>query len=137
MMDLGERLSREHADLDGTYELLLVGRGDLLGGERVEVLQHAMEMARAVCGGRGAETFAESFRALREIGEAFEERAEVEAGAHGENGQAVASAKIGEGGEGAFAVVAGGGGFAWIEHVEKMMRDLPAFGRCRFGGANV
>lgn len=106
-------------------------------GLRVEMLQHAMKMAGAVFEGGRAEAFAKSFGALREIGEPFEERAEIETGADGNNGKAFAGAKIGEGGEGAFAVITGGGRLGRIEDVEKMMRNGGTFRRRWLGGADV
>ena len=74
--------------------------------------------------GAATEAVAEFFRARGGVGEAFEEGAEVESCAGGEDGEFRAAAEIVEGEEGVAAVVAGGEDFVGLDEVDEVMRDV-------------
>src|SRR5580693_6902612 len=74
--------------------------------------------------GAAAEAVAEFFGARGSVGEAFEEGAEVESCAGGEDGEFRAAAEIVEGEEGVAAVVAGGEDFVGLDEVDEVMRDV-------------
>ena len=84
-----------------------------------------------------AEAVAEFFRARGGVGEAFEEGAEVESCAGGEDGEFRAAAEIVEGEEGVAAVVAGGEDFVGLDEVDEVMRDAALIARRDFRGADV
>ena len=104
---------------------------------RIEVSEHFVQMAGTVFGGEGTQTRAKVIRALREIGEAFEKSAQVEAGADGEDRKAMARVKVGEDDESAFAKATGRGGFSRIKNIEKMVRDLLPLRPGGLGSADV
>ncbi len=144
----GERVSRPlplirdgltcaKCDFDGADELgRVVGVDELCGGG-VEAGEDAMQMCGTFFSGARAEFFAERFVALRRGEEAVEERAEIEAGASGDDGQASALRDAGDGFAGEAAVVSGGAGLVWGEDVDEVVGDAFALGECGLGGADL
>ena len=121
--NLGDWLSGEDAHLDGADYFLSVARGDAGGGGGVEASQDFVQVRCAVLLGAATEAVAEFFGARGGVGEAFEEGAEVESCAGGEDGEFRAAAEIVEGEEGVAAVVAGGEDFVGLDEVDEVMRD--------------
>ena len=127
--NFGDWLSCEDAHLDGADYFLGVARGDASGGRGVEAGEDFVQVRRAVLLGAEAETVAEFFGARGGVGEAFEEGAEVESCAGGEDGEFRAAAQIVEGEEGVAAVVAGGEDFVGLHEVDEVMRDAVLIAR--------
>ncbi len=134
---LGDWLFGEDAHLDGADYFLGVARGDARGGRGVESGEDFVEMHGTALCGAATEAVAEFFRARGGVGEAFEESAEVESCAGGEDGEFRAAAEIVEGEEGVTAVVAGGEDFVGLDEVDEVMRDSPLVARRDLRGADV
>jgi hypothetical protein len=135
--NLGDWFSGEDAHLDGADYFLCIARGDAGGRFGVEPGEDFVQMHGAVLLGAAAEALAEFFRARGGVGEAFEEGAQVESCASGEDRQFRAAAKIVKGEEGAAAVVAGGEDFVGLDEVNEVMRDVLLVARQHFSGADV
>ena len=135
--NLGDRLFGEDAHLDGADYFLRVARGDAGGRGGVEASEDFVEMHGTALLGAAAEAVAEFFGARGGVGEAFEEGAEVEARACGEDGEFRAAAEIVEGEEGVAAVVAGGEDFVGLDEVDEVMRDALLVARRDLRGADV
>ena len=135
--NLGDWLSGEDAHLDGADYFLRVARGDAGGGGGVEAGEDFVEMHGTSVLGAATESVAEFFGARGGVGEAFEEGAEVEARAGGEDGEFRAAAEIVEGQEGVAAVVAGGEDFVGLDEVDEMMRDVALVALRDLRGADV
>ena len=127
--NLGDWLSCEDAHLDGADYFLSVARGDAGGGRGVEAGEDFVEMRCAALFGAATEAVAEFFGARGGVGEAFEEGAEVESCAGGEDGEFRAAAEIVEGEQGVAAVVAGGEDFVGLR------RGRRGDARCRLDRA--
>ena len=135
--NLGDGFSCEDAHLDGADYFLGVARGDAGGGRGVESGEDLVEMHGTALFGAATKAIAEFFGARGGVGEAFEEGAEVESCAGGEDGEFRAAAEIVEGKEGVASVVAGGEDFVGLDEVDEVMRDvLLKVGR-DFRGADV
>ena len=135
--NLGDGLSGEDAHLYGADYFLRVARGDAGGGRGVEAGEDFVEMHWTALLGAATEAVAEFFRARRGVGEAFDEGAEVESCAGGEDGEFRAAAEIVEGEEGVAAVVAGGEDFVGLDEVDEVMRDVLLIARRHLGGTDV
>ena len=135
--NLGDGLFGEDAHLDGANYFLGVARGDAGGGGRVEAGEDFVQMYRAALFGAAPEAVAEFFRARGGVGEAFEESAEIETCAGGEDGEFRAAAEIVEREEGVAAVVAGGEDFVGLDEIDEVVRDILLVARQDFGGADV
>ena len=135
--NFGDGLSGEDAHLDGADYLLRVAGGDAGGGGGVEAGEDFVEMHGAALFGAAAEAVAEFFRARGGVGEAFEEGAEVESCAGGEDGEFRAAAEIVERKEGVAAVVAGGEDFVGLDEVDEVMRNAVLVAGRDLGGADV
>ena len=86
----GERLAGGEADFDGADELGLVVGVDALGGGGIEAAKKTVQPSRTMSFGAAAETGAGFFRALRAGKEAFEQGAQIKAGAAGHDGKMAA-----------------------------------------------
>ncbi len=135
--NLGDGLFGEDAHLDGADYFLGVARGDAGGGGGVEAGEDFVKMHCAALRGAATEAVAEFFGARGGVGEAFEEGAEVESCAGGEDGEFRAAAEIVEGEEGVAAVVAGGEDFVGLDEVDEVMRDVLLKAGRDFRGADV
>ena len=135
--NLGDGLFGEDAHLDGADYFLRVAGGDAGGGGGVEASEDFVQVRRAVLLGAAAETVAEFFGARGGVGEAFEEGAEVESCASGEDGESRAASQIVEGEEGVAAVVAGGEDFVGLDEVDEVMRNVLLVARRDLGCADV
>ena len=131
----GLGLAGGEGDFNAADELGGVVGVDCRSGARIEALEDAVEIA-GFCG-EIAEAFAEGFVAGRGRGEAFEEGAEIEAGASGDDGDVATVADLGDGGAGGAGVVAGGAGFAGPLEIEAVVQDAGALGGGGFGGADL
>ena len=138
--NFSDGLSCEDAHLDSADYFLGVARGDAGGGGGVEPSEDFVEMHGTALLGAAPEAVAEFFRARGGVGEAFEEGAEVESCAGGEDGEFRAAAEIVEREEGVAAVVAGGEDFVGLDEVDEVVRDAllgraaaPSRCRCRSG----
>ena len=134
--NFGDGLSREDAHLDGADYFLGVARGDAGGGRGVESGEDFVEMHGTALLGNATKAVAEFFGTRGGVGEAFEEGAEVESCAGGEDGEFRAAAEIVEGEEGVAAVVAGGEDFVGLDEVDEVVRDAvlsraAGLSRCR------
>ena len=129
--------SGEDAHLDGADYFLGVARGDAGGGGGVEPSEDFVEMHGTALLGAAPEAIAEFFRARGGVGEAFEEGAEVESCAGGEDGEFRAAAEIVEREEGVAAVVAGGEDFVGLDEVDEVVGDAVLIARRHLGGADV
>ena len=135
--NLGDWLSGKDAHLDGADYFLGVARGDAGGGRGVESGEDLVEMHGTALFGAATKAVAEFFGARGGVGEAFDEGAEVESCAGGEDREFRAAAEIVEGEEGVAAVVAGGEDFVGLDEVDEMMRDVFLIARRDFRGADV
>ena len=135
--NIGDRLSGEDAHLDGADYFLGVARGDAGGGRGVETGEDFVEMHGTALLGAAPEAVAEFFRARGGVGEAFEEGAEVESCAGGEDGEFGAAAEIVEGEEGMAAVVAGCEDFVGLDEVDEVMWDAALVALRDLRGADV
>ena len=114
-MNFGGGLPRYQAHFDGANYFLGVGRGDAGGGFGIETGQEAMEMGGAVKLRAGAQAVADFCGTFRSVGEAFEQGAEIEAGAGGDDGKFFAAAQIVQDFEGAATIFSGGENFVRVE----------------------
>ena len=96
-MDFAHRFSGEQAQFDGADYFLRVRRRDARRGFGIETREHAMKMLRTVLFGRLPQARANFFGALRRLGQAFEQRAQIQPGPSGENRQNLARAQIRQG----------------------------------------
>lgn len=135
--NLGNGFSGEDAHLDGADYFLSVAGGDAGGGRGVEAGEDFVEMNGTALFGAAAEAVAEFFGARGSVGEAFEEGAEVEPCAGGEDGEFRAAAEIVEREEGVAAVVAGGEDFVGLDEVDEVVRDAVLVARRHLRGADV
>ncbi len=133
----GDGPARSERDLDGADGLGNVVGVYAGGGRGVEPEQGVVEVFGAPGGGAPAQEFAQG-GVLRGRGEeSVEQRAGVEAGATGEDGQGVAFGELGENGAGVAGVVAGGAGLGGVVKVEQVVRDEEALRGRRLGGADL
>src|SRR5260370_16499499 len=89
-MRFGNRLARENINLNGPDELLFVRGRDFLGRFWIEPLQETMQMAGRMLASGCAEPLAQFFRTLRHVGQALEQRAQIQSSANGEYRQTLA-----------------------------------------------
>ena len=128
--NFGDGFSGEDAHLDGADYFLGVARGDAGGGFAVEAGEDFVQVRCATLFCAASQTLAQFFRARGSVGEAFEERAEVESCAGGNDRQLVAAAEIVERDERVTAVVAGGENFVRLDEIDEVMCDaLPVAAR--------
>jgi len=135
--NFGDGFSGEDAHLDCADYFGGVARGDAGGRFGVEAREDFVQVCRAALFCDVAQTLAQFFRARGCVGEAFEESAEVESCAGGEDGQLVAAAEIVEREERVAAVVAGGEDFVGLDEVDEVMRDALPFAPRDLRGADV
>jgi len=135
--NFGDGFSGEDAHFDRADYFGGVARGDASGGFGVEAGEDFVQVRCAMLFGAASQTLAQFFRARRGIGEAFEERAEIESCAGGDDWQLVAAAEIVEREERVAAVVAGGEDFVGLDEVDEVMRDLLLTSRGDLRGADV
>ena len=83
------------------------------------------------------QSFAKFFGPLRHVRKSFQQRADVQTGANGENRESRAAAKIGEDSQSELPIASGGCGFLWIENVNQVVRHSAALRRGWFGSADV
>ena len=108
------------------------------GGAGVEVGEQTMKGGCAATGGECAQTAAEIGVDGGRGKEAVEQRAEIEAGAAGDDGEAAdGQGDAGEGFAGETAPIAGGKGLIGVDDVEPVMRDEGALVGGGLGGANL
>jgi hypothetical protein len=121
--DFGDGFAGQQAHLNRADNFLGVARRDAGGGFAVEAREDFVQVlgAMLLCGSQ--QTLAQFFRACGSVGEAFEERAEVESRAGGEDGELRAEAEIVKREKSVAAVVAGGEDFIGLHEVDQMMRD--------------
>jgi hypothetical protein len=136
-MNFRDGLAGEEAHLEGANCFLGVLGGDTRRGFGVETGKQAMKVRRAVNFRAGAQALTNRFGAFRDIGEAFEQGAQVEAGPGGEDGKFFAFAETGEDREGAAAIFARSEDFFRLDEVDKVVRDSLLFRRRNFSSANV
>jgi len=135
--NFGDGFSGEDAHFDGADYFLGVARSDAGGGFGVEAREDFVQVRCAALFCDVAQTLAQFFRPRGSVGEAFEERAEVESCAGGNDRQLVAAAEIVERKERVAAVVAGGENFVGLDEVDEMMRNFLLVARENFRGADV
>ncbi len=92
-----------------------VARSDARGGAGIEAAQQAMKVFWAAAGGTFAQAGAKFFRARGRIGQAFEKRAQIEAGARRHYRQALARVNVAKNFFGAAAVISGGEDFVRLD----------------------
>ena len=122
-MDFADCFSREDAHFDCANNFLSVARGNPAGGFAIQSVEQAVQVVRAVRLNFCAKTFAEFFGASRRIGESFEKRAEVKAGARGEDGKFAAPANIFQNIQGAATKFSGGKDFLRFDKIDEVMRN--------------
>lgn len=127
-VQFGERHFGEQAHFDGTNQLLLVRGRDFLRGFVIEARQNPVQVPATMLLRAAPQSLAKLLRALRDIREAFEERAEIQSCANGENREERAVAKIGEDRQGHLPVAAGRGRVLRAEHINQVMRNPAALG---------
>src|SRR3984957_7301628 len=136
-MNFGGGFPRYQAHFDGANYFLGVGRGDAGGGFGIETGQEAMEMGGAVKLRAGAQAVANFGGTFRSVGEAFEQGAEIEAGAGGDNGKFFAAAQIVQDLEGAATIFSGGENFFRIEQIDQTGGGALLFGWRNLSGTDV
>src|SRR3984957_15828904 len=136
-MNFGGGIPRYQAHFDGANYFLGVGRGDAGGGFGIETGQEAMKMGGAAKFGAGTQAVADFFGTFGRVGEAFEQGAEIEAGAGGDDGKFFAAAQIVQDFEGAATIFSGGEDFFRIEQVDQMVGDALLFGWRNLSGTDV
>ena len=129
----GKRLAGGEEELERADELRGVVGVDAVGGERVKAGEQAMEGG----GIAGAEARAEGWVGGRCVVETVEQRAEVEAGAAGDDRQAPTGGDGGERLAGVAGPVAGVETLVGIDEVEEVVRDEGAVGGGGLGGADL
>jgi len=162
---LGDGLPGGEGNFDGADDFWAVVGVDEGGGCGVEASKDAVEVGGAFLGRAGAEFFAERLVALGRGEEAVEQRAQVKAGASGDDRQHFVLfstlfareygwvlwipritrryiwhpplADSGDSFAGEAAVVAGGAGFVGGEDVDEVVRDAGALGQSGFSGADL
>ena len=125
------------ANFDGADDLGGVAGRDAGGGGGIEAGEETMEIFGAAGARAAAQAFAELLGAGGSVRQAFEKGAEIEAGAGGDDGQALAGTKILEDFEGEAAVIAGGEDLVRLEEVHEVVRDGGLLGRANLGGADI
>ncbi len=126
-------LAGEAGDFDGADESAPVMGVDGGGEGGVD----GLEFAEEVWEGGGLEGGAEVGSGCGGVPEAFDPGFEVEAGAAAEDGGEAAGMDRGDGLVGEFEEAGGAEGFTGVGDVEEVVRDEGAFGRGRFGRADV
>src|SRR5882762_3304223 len=107
-MNLGDGLLRQQADFDGADKFLLVGRSNLSCGFGIQARKHLMQVRRAVLKRGCSEAIAKLFGAQRQLGQAFEQSAQIKPGADGEKRKARSFKQIIKSSKRSFAVTASG-----------------------------
>jgi len=136
-VQLGERHLGEQAHFDGANELLLVRGGDFLRGLGIEARQNPVQVPGTMLLRALPQSLAKFLGALRDIREAFEERAQIQSRADGENREARAVAQTVEDREGHLPVAACRGRVLRAEHINQVMRNAAALGSRRLCRADV
>jgi hypothetical protein len=110
---------------------------DERGGCGIKPLQEIVQVLGTSASGAQTQALAKGVIAWRRRGEALKQRPEIETGAASDDGKMAASFDVSQRGAGGAGVVTGGGGLVEVEEIEAVVRDAGAFGRRRFGGADV
>src|SRR5882762_11529310 len=96
-----------------------------------------MQMAGRVRFNARAQPLAQFFRALRNVRETFEQRAQIQSGAGGEYRQPIPLPQAVQNSQGQLAVSARGRFFLRAKNIHQVMRNTAAFGGTGFCGANI
>jgi hypothetical protein len=136
-MQLGERHFGKKANFDGANQLLLIRGGNFLRSFAIEARQNPVQVAGTMFVRVVPQSLSKLFRALRNVGQPFEQRTQVETRADCENWEARAATQVGESRERHLPVAARRGRFLRAEHIHQVMRNSVAFGNRGFGRADV
>ncbi len=96
-----------------------------------------MQMTGRVLFGACAEPLPQFFRALRNVGKTFKQRAQIQSRAHGEYRQALALTQVPQSAQSELAVAPRGCIILWSKHVDQMMWNAAPFGIGGLCGADV
>ncbi len=136
-MQFGDGLAGKQADFERTNHFGDVARSDARSGGGVEPGEDAVQMRMAARVRHAAQAFAQLIGASGCVGKPFEQRAQIQAGAHGKDRQLFTAAQIFQDAKRAAAVVAGREHFIGIKQVHQVMRNSLLFGGRHFGCADV
>ena len=136
-MNFADGLSRQYAHFDGADDFLRVARGDSAGGFAVQAREHPVEIFGALLRGLLAKPLAQFFRSLRRVGQAFEQRAQIESRARREDRQLAPRAHVFEHFDRAPAIFACGENFLRLDEIHQMMRDAALLRDRNLRGADV
>ena len=136
-MDFAHRFSGEQAQFDRSDYFLRVRRRDARRGFGIETREHAMKMIRTAQFGRMPEAHANFFGALRRLGQAFEQRSQIQPSSSGEDRQNLARAQIRQGMERATAIITCRENLSGLAEIHQVMRNAVLFGRGNFRSTNI
>ena len=136
-MQFRERHFSEKANFDGTNQFLLIRRGDFFRGLGIESRQHPVQVPGTMFLRGVPQSFTKLFRALRDVREAFEKRAQVQTGANGEDGEARAATQVGEDRKSQLAIASRRCRIFRAEDIKQVMRYSAALGRRRLCRSDV
>src|SRR5271170_1248724 len=131
-MDFAHRFSGEQAQFDRTNYFLRVRRRDARSRFGIQARQHAMQTLGTALFGPLPQTRADFFGALRSIGKAFEQRAQIQPGASGQDRQNLARAQVVQSFQGATPVISGRENFGRLAEIHQVMRNAALFSRGNF-----
>src|ERR1700687_1052902 len=136
-MHFRNQLARQYANLDGAKRFLLVPGRYFRAPLRVEPLQDTMQMAGRMFLNACAEPLAQFFRALRNVRETLEQRAQIQSCPDGEYGQAFALPQVFQNLQSQLAVASRGCLILGPKNVDQMVWNAAAFGWSGLCGANI
>jgi hypothetical protein len=120
-VNLANRTSGNHAHLDRADDFLRIPRGDSRAGFAVQPREDVVEILGAVPRYISAKPCAQFFRSLRCVGQAFEERAQVESSSRREDWNLAATAHVFENFESAPAILARRENFVGFDEIDEMV----------------
>ncbi len=136
-VQFGKRHLGEKANFNGANQLLPVGYGNFLRSFGIEARQNLVQVPGTMLLRAVPQSFAKFFRALRDVREAFQQGAQIQTSANGENREARAAAQVGEDAERHLPIASRRCCFLRTEHIKQVMRHAVAHGTCRLSRANI
>src|SRR5450631_4893053 len=96
-----------------------------------------MKVARRMIGDAGPQSLAQFFRSLRNIGQAFQERAQIKTRAHRKHRNAASTPQVIEYRDGHLPVSAGSRVFGRSKNIDQVVRNSVALGEARLRRADI
>ena len=132
-----DRFACQQANFERANDFLSISRRNAGCRLPIEAGEQAMKVLRATNLNAFTQSCTQFFGSRWRIGKAFQQRAQIEAGACGQDRQLAAVPEIFEHGQCVPPVIAGGENLRWLDEIDQMVRNSVLLGGRNFRRADV